>query len=118
MPGSERENQINLQIALCSFAILAIDEEPVYRVFDVPVPEEHMVVVEGLKRPIFSPMDPPPEVRVMGATQLMDFISGQASTALLNELWEQYNKKIDPKGTLEQLMISLQEEEEADVPLL
>jgi hypothetical protein len=117
MPGSERENGINLQIAMCSFAVLAIDGEPVWQVFNVPIPKEHSVTVEGTERPIFAPMDPPTEVRIVGATQLMDFISGQASTSLLNELWKQYREKIDPKGTLDELMLAIQEGEEPDVPL-
>lgn len=120
MPGSERENAINLQIALTSFAIVAIDGEPVYTVFDVPIPDMHMTVVEGQSRPIFAPMDPPPEVKVVGATQLMDFLSSTASASLLAELWEQYGKTVDPQGSLEQMLESLQEdmtEAEADIPL-
>lgn len=120
MPGSERENAINLQIALTSFAIVAIDGDPVYKVFDVPIPDAHMTVVEGQSRPIFAPLDPPPEIRIVGATQLMDFLSGQASSSLLAELWEQYGKAVDPQGSLERMLESLQEDEteaDADIPL-
>jgi hypothetical protein len=120
MPGSERENAINLQIALTSFAIVAIDGDPVYKVFEVPIPDVHMTVVEGQSRPIFAPMDPPPEIKVIGATQLMDFLSGTASSSLLAELWEQYGKTVDPQGALEQMLETLQEdmrEADADIPL-
>jgi hypothetical protein len=120
MPGSDRENAINLQIALTSFAIVAIDGEPVYKVFNVPIPDVHMTVVEGQQRPVFAPMDPPPEIKVVGATQLMDFLSGTASASLLSELWEQYGKSVDPQGSLEQMLESLQEDEteaEVDIPL-
>jgi hypothetical protein len=120
MPGSERENAINLQIALVSFAVLAIDKEPVWKVFDIAVPEESLVMVEGQKRPIFDPMMPPPGVRILGATSFMDFLSGQASSSLLAELWAQYGSKVDPNGSLDNLMLSLQdgEIEEPDLPLL
>jgi hypothetical protein len=118
MPGSERENAINLQIALISFAVVAIDGEPVWQVFDVPIPDVHMVTVEGALRPVFAPMSPPHDIRVLGATGFMDFLSGQASPSLLTELWKQYGEKIDPKGSLDQLILSLQEGElEPDVPL-
>ena len=120
MPGSERENAINLQIALTSFAIVAIDGDPVYKVFEVPIPDIHMTTVEGQQRPVFAPHDPPPEIKVVGATQLMDFLSGTASASLLSELWEQYGKSVDPQGSLEQMLVSLQEdmtEAEADIPL-
>lgn len=120
MPGSERENAINLQIALTSFAIVAIDGDPVYKVFEVPIPDIHMTTVEGQKRPVFAPHDPPPEIKVIGATQLMDFLSGTASASLLTELWEQYGKTVDPQGALDQMLESLQEDEaeaEADIPL-
>lgn len=118
MPGSERENAINLQIALVSFSVVAIDGEPVWKVFDTPVPEMHMVIAEGQLRPTFAPMDPPPEIRVVGATQLMEFLSGEASSSLLGELWEQYNKTVDPAGSLESLLNSFEEDEgAADIPL-
>ena len=51
---------------------------------------------------------------------LMDFLSGQASSSLLAELWEQYGKAVDPQGSLEKMLESLQEDEteaEADIPL-
>lgn len=79
-----------------------------------------MTVVEGQSRPIFAPLDPPPEIRIVGATQLMDFLSGQASSSLLAELWEQYGKAVDPQGSLERMLESLQEDEteaDADIPL-
>jgi hypothetical protein len=118
MPGSQRENAINLQIALTSFAVVAIDREPVWKVFEVPIPKAHLIVVEGEERPVFAPMSPPPEIRVIGATMMMDFLSGQASSTLLAELWESYNKKVDPKGALDNLMTSILDgENEGDVPL-
>jgi hypothetical protein len=119
MPGSPRENSINLQIALTSFAIVAIDGTPVWKVFEVAVPEGELVMVEGEKRPIFDPMTPPSSVRILGATNLMDFLSGQASSTLLAELWDKYQTIVDPKGSLEALMASILdgEAEEPSVPL-
>jgi hypothetical protein len=119
MPGSPRENSINLQIALTSFAIAAIDGTPVWKVFEVAVPEGELVMVEGEKRPIFDPMTPPSSVRILGATNLMDFLSGQASSTLLAELWDKYQTIVDPKGSLEALMASILdgEAEEPSVPL-
>ena len=119
MPGSARENSINLQIALTSFAVSSIDGTPVWKVFEVAVPESELVMVEGEKRPIFAPMSPPPDVRIMGATHLMDFLSGQASSTLLAELWGKYQTVVDPKGSLDALMSSVLDGEvgEPGVPL-
>ena len=119
MPGSARENSINLQIALTSFAVSSIDGTPVWKVFEVDVPESELVMVEGEKRPIFAPASPPPDVRIMGATNMMDFLSGQASSTLLSELWEKYKSVVDPKGSLDSLMTSILdgEVEEPGVPL-
>jgi len=119
MPGSPRENSINLQIALTSFAISAIDGTPVWKVFEVDVPESELVMVEGENRPIFAPMSPPSNVRILGATNLMDFLSGQASSTLLAELWDKYQSVVDPQGSLDSLMNSILdgEVEEPSVPL-
>jgi len=115
---TERENAINLQIALISFAVLGIDGEPTWKVFDVELTPDESVTVEGHLRPTFEPMKPPLRIRVLGATALMDFLNVTATASLSDELWKAYNSRIDPKGSLEGLLKRGQvEEEPEEVPL-
>jgi len=118
---TERENTINLQIALTAFAVLSIDGEPLWKVFNVPVPDLDTVIVEGERRPIFSPMKPPHGIRTIAASELMEFMSTELSASVLAELWKRYGTDVDPKGSLEELlnMVSEENEDEEDsLPLL
>jgi len=114
---TERENAINLQIALISFAVLGMDGEPTWKIFDVDLTPPEQVTVEGQIRPIFDPMKPPTRVRVLGATAFMDFLNATATASLTDELWKAYNAQVDPKGSLEGLLKRNQEEELEEVPL-
>jgi hypothetical protein len=113
---TERESAINLQIALVSFSVMGIDGEPLYRVFDVAIPHDQMVMVEGVMRPKFAPMAPPSDIRTLAATKFMEFLGTTASASVLSELWKQYGETVDPKGTLERLMAVVEagEEEQAE----
>jgi hypothetical protein len=114
---TERENAINLQIALTAFAVFAIDGEPLWKVFSVPIPDVDTVIVEGERRPIFNPMKPPHGVRSIAASELMEFLSTELSASVLAELWKRYGTEVDPKGSLEELMAMVEGEPEDDVPL-
>jgi hypothetical protein len=114
---TERENAINLQIALISFAVLGMDGEPTWKIFDIELTPPEQVTVEGQIRPIFDPMKPPTRVRVLGATAFMDFLNATATASLADELWKAYNAQVDPKGSLEGLLKMNQEEEVEEVPL-
>jgi len=118
-----RENIINLQIALVSFAVLAIDGEPLWKIFEIPLGHDEKIMVEGQERPVFDPMKPPLRVRTMGATQFMDFLNNTATASLIEELWKTYNSRVDPKASLEKLTERILEEEDeeeaesANIPL-
>jgi hypothetical protein len=116
-----RENVINLQIALVSFAVLAIDGEPIWKVFEIELGHDEKVIVEGQERPVFDPMKPPTRVRTMGATQFMDFLNNTATASLIEELWSSYNTDVDPKASLEKLtervLAEGEEDEITNVPL-
>ena len=113
-----RENTINLQIALVSFAVLAVDEIPVWKVFEVPLGADEKVIVEGKERSVFDPMSPPVRIRTIAATSFMDFLNTTATASLSEELWKAYNQKVDPKGSLQGLMNRSDPDREAEeVPL-
>ncbi len=101
---TDRENAINLQIALVSMSVMSIDGDPLYKVFDVTITPDHLVMVEGVNRVSFAPLNPPAAIRTTAATQFMEFLNTTASTSLLGALWDAYNADVDPKGTLKQLM--------------
>lgn len=115
-----RENTINLQIALISFAVLAVDEIPLWQMFNVPLGKDERVVVEGKERSVFEPMSPPARIRTIAATSFMDFLNSTATASLSEELWKAYNEKVDPKGSLQGLMNRVSEVDEEvteDIPL-
>jgi hypothetical protein len=114
---SDRESTLVLQVALVSFSVLAIDGEPLYEVFEVPLVADEVVTVEGKVRPIFPPLSPPQRVRVLSATLFMDFLNVTATGTLLEELWRAYNEEVDPKGTLKALLENKEKPEEDEVPL-
>lgn len=101
---TERENAINLQIALVAMSVMSIDGDPLYKVFDVNITPDHLVMVEGVERVTFNPLTPPASIRTTAATQFMEFLNSTASASLLTALWDKYNKDVDPKGTLEAVM--------------
>ncbi len=113
-----RENTINLQIALVSFAVLAVDKIPVWKMFEIPLGDDEKVIVEGKERSVFDPMSPPTRIRTIAATAFMDFLNITATASLSEELWKAYNQKVDPKGSLQGLMDRTNPEREAEeVPL-
>jgi len=110
-----RENEINFHIALVSFSVMAIDNEPLYSVFDVDIPNEEQIEVEGVKRVRFAPMNPPMSVRNLAATQFMAFLNKDVTPELVDALYKAYGSEVDPQGTLTSLMEAGEPEE--DVPL-
>jgi hypothetical protein len=115
---TERENAINLQMALTSFAIFAIDGEPLWKVFNVQIPDAETVIVEGERRPIFNPLKPPHGIRMVAASELMEFMSTELSASVLAELWARYGKEVDPKGSLEELLAMVEKDEAVEnIPL-
>ncbi len=111
-----RENELNLQTCLASFAVVAIDGEPLWQVFEIPLEADERVFVEGKWKPVFDPQSPPDRVRMMASTKFMDFLSKEATMELMSELWSNYKKKVDPKGSIEALLGEAGEETE-DLPL-
>ena len=101
---SPRENELHLQTAMSAFAVVAIDGEPLWKVFAIPLEEHERVMVEGAWKAIFDPLNPPDRVRMMGSTKFMDFLSKEATMDLQQELWDAYQKRVDPKGSLEALL--------------
>ncbi len=101
---SPRENELHLQTAMSAFAVVAIDGEPLWKVFDVPLEEHERVMVEGVWKAVFDPLNPPERVRMMASTKFMDFLSKEATMDLQSELWDAYQKRVDPKGSLEALL--------------
>lgn len=116
---TDRENAINLQIALVSMSVMSINGEPLYKVFDVDIPQDQLIMVEGVKRVSFPPLNPPASIRTTAATQFMEFLNVTASTSLLSALWDAYNDDVDPQGTLKQLMevVSSDGEGVEEIPL-
>ncbi len=114
---SPRENTVNLQIALISFAVLAVDSVPLWLMFEVPLGNDEKVIVEGKERAVFDPMNPPIRVRTIAATAFMDFLNLSATASLSEELWNAYNKNVDPKGSLKSLLgrVTVNENEEEAV---
>jgi hypothetical protein len=101
---SPRENELHLQTAMAAFAVVAIDGEPLWKVFDTPLEEHERVMVEGVWKAVFDPLNPPERVRMMASTKFMDFLSKEATMELQSELWDAYQKRVDPKGSLEALL--------------
>lgn len=113
-----RESNINLQIALVAFSIVAIDGVPTWQVFGIELAPDERVVVEGEFKPVFKPLSPPQRVRILGATAAMDFLNSVATASLSDDLWEFYRTKVDPKASLMAIRDSSQIERDADnVPL-
>jgi hypothetical protein len=112
-----RENELNLQTCLASFAVVAIDGEPLWKVFDIPLEETERVFVEGQWKPVFDPTNPPDRVRMMASTKFMDFLSKEATMDLMSEIWSNYKEKVDPKGSIESLLARESEGDSADIPL-
>ncbi len=112
-----RETELNLQTCLTSFAVVAIDGEPLWRVMDIPLEEAERVFVEGQWKPVFDPQSPPDRVRMMASTKFMDFLSKEATMDLMSDLWTNYKKKVDPKGSIEPLLREAEEETPEDLPL-
>jgi hypothetical protein len=101
---------------LCSFSVVAIDGEPLWKVFEIPLEQEERVFVEGTWKPVFEPSNPPDRVRMMASTKFMDFLSKEATMELMSELWTSYKTKVDPKGSIGSLLGEAIEETE-DLPL-
>jgi len=117
---AERENLLNLQLACVSFSVQAIDGVPLWKIFDVPIPEDQKIKVEGRETHQFDPMNPPGHVKIQAAASFMDFLSSEAAPALYESLWESYGKEVDPKGSLADIVKRLagdEEENVEDVPL-
>lgn len=116
---SAGESAINMQIACVSFSVQAIDGVPLWQVFSVPLEHDQKITVEGKERAVFAPMNPPSGMRIQAASQLMEFLSGDAAPSLVDELWKAYGEKVDPKGTLEGIVerIKAGEQEPEDIPL-
>ena len=110
-----RESELNLQTCMASFAVVAIDGEPVWKVFEIPLEKEERVLVEGQWKPVFDPNNPPERVRIMAATRFMDFLSKEATMELMSEIWTNYKKKVDPKGSIDALLAG--EGDTEDIPL-
>ncbi len=106
-----RETELNLQTCLTSFAVVAIDGEPLWRVMDIPLEEAERVFVEGQWKPVFDPQSPPDRVRMMASTKFMDFLSKEATMDLMSDLWTNYKKKVDPKGSIDSLLAEADVEE-------
>jgi len=117
---SPRENELNLQTCLTSFAVVAIDGEPLWKVFEIPLEEKERVYVEGRWKSVFDPNMPPDRVRLMASTKFMDFLNKEATMDLMSELWTHYKKEVDPKGSIDILLkVASNEsgEESEDLPL-
>jgi hypothetical protein len=112
-----RENELNLQTCLTSFAVVAIDGEPLWEVMEIPLEMDERIFVEGAWKAVFDPKSPPDRVRMMASTKFMDFLSKEATMDLGIELWTQYKTKVDPKGSIESLLGEAAEEEDIDLPL-
>ena len=92
MSIGERENELNLQTCLCSFSVVAIDGDPLWKVFEIPLEKDERVFVEGAWKPVFDPQSPPDRVRMMASTQFMDFLSKEATMELMSELWNAFEE--------------------------
>jgi hypothetical protein len=110
-----RENELNLQTCLASFAVIAIDGEPLWKVFEIPLEHDERVFVEGQWKPVFDPKTPPDRVRMMASTKFMDFLSKEATMELMSELWTSYKKRVDPKGSISSFLVEGEKSE--DIPL-
>jgi len=66
---------------------------------------------------VFDPNNPPDRVRIMASTRFMDFLSKEATMDLMSEIWTNYKKKVDPKGSIEALLATESEEGSKDIPL-
>jgi hypothetical protein len=113
-----RENELNLQTCLTAFAVVAVDGEPLWKMFDIPLEHDERVFVEGQWKPVFDPNSPPDRVRIMASTKFMDFLSKEATMELMTELWTNYKEKVDPKGSLASLLGDSESGEGSeDIPL-
>jgi hypothetical protein len=112
-----RENELNLQTCLTSFAVVAVDGEPLWKMFDIPLEHDERVFVEGQWKPVFDPKSPPDRVRMMASTKFMDFLSKEATMDLMSEIWTNYKTKVDPKGSIDSLLGEAGEEATEDLPL-
>ena len=116
----ERENNLNLQIALTSFSVVSINNVPLWQVFDVPLKDEEKVLVEGIYRPVFDPRKPPERVKMTASTRFMDFLNKEATTDLLEKLWNFYKNKVSNKDSVEEILEDFQDtgDSSSDIPLL
>lgn len=113
-----RENELNLQTCLTSFAVVAVDGEPLWKMFNIPLEQDERVFVEGEWKPVFDPKSPPDRVRIMASTRFMDFLSKEATMELMSELWTNYKEKVDPKGSIDRLLGDTESGEGSeDIPL-
>jgi hypothetical protein len=113
-----RENELNLQTCLTAFSVVAVDGEPLWKMFDIPLEHDERVFVEGQWKPVFAPNSPPDRVRIMASTRFMDFLSKEATMELMTELWTTYKEKVDPKGSLASLLGDTESGEDSeDIPL-
>jgi hypothetical protein len=85
------ERHLVEQAAVVAHAVIAIDQVPTYRVFDVePAPGAH----------ITNPLRPPRAVRYIAAGKLYDFIQDEGRTELANKLHDAYMDKADGSGAV------------------
>lgn len=99
-----RENALNLRTALTAFSVLAIDGTALWEIFEVGIETSQQVLVEGRVRPSFDPMNPPQNIRALGASMFMDWLNNSATSSLIDELWKAYTEKVDPKSSLGELL--------------
>lgn len=119
---SERENVLKLQIACVSFAVQAIDGVPLWKIFDIPIPNEYKIRVEGRDTHTFAEMNPPTPMRMQAAASFMDFLGEETVPSLADELWRAYGEKVDSQGSLSATLErigggSQEEDEEENLPL-
>lgn len=120
---TSRENDINMQIAMTAFAVIALNKEPLWRVFDVPLEEKERIFYAGEYHPKFDPSEPPERVRMTASVKFMDFLNSEATMDLMGTLWEFYQSKVDPKGSLSKLIAAAKDESTSggenveDIPL-
>ena len=85
------ENQMNYQISVSSYSVVAIDGIPTYQVFGVEPPPAVMVA---------NPLRPPRQIKHLAAIALCEFLSDGTRTQLPDKLYGAYVDKADAAGAV------------------
>lgn len=84
---------ISLETALTAIAVRAVDDMPVYELFEVEIPKDD----QGTPLKISDPLNPPDPIKFAAAEHVLHWIKRKLSDKVASRLYTIYATQVDPK---------------------